>query len=92
LEGEEEIRYGVINVGVNPTLKPGEFSLEVHILDFDEDIYGKKMYIELMEYLRTEEKFDSVEELIACIANDVAVWTKRSKELKNGCCIKIGEF
>ncbi|MCF0260890.1 MAG: hypothetical protein HUJ54_13605, partial [Erysipelotrichaceae bacterium] len=54
LEGEDRIRYGVINVGVNPTLKPGEFSLEVHILDFDEDIYGKKMYIELMEYLRKE--------------------------------------
>ncbi|AYZ74691.1 bifunctional riboflavin kinase/FAD synthetase [Fusobacterium necrophorum] len=92
LEGEDRIRYGVINVGVNPTLKPGEFSLEVHILDFDEDIYGKKMYIELMEYLRKEEKFDSVEELIACIANDVAVWTRCSKELKNGSCIKIGEF
>ena len=92
IEGEDQIRYGVINVGVNPTLKPGEFSLEVHILNFDEDIYGKKMYIELMEYLRTEEKFDSVEELVACIANDVAVWTKRSEELKDGCCIKIGEF
>lgn len=92
IEGDEEIRYGVVNIGVNPTVKPGEFSLEVHILDFDADIYGKKVYVELMEYLREEKKFDSVEELIDGIANDVKVWTKRSEELKDGNSIKIGKF
>lgn len=93
IEGEEEIHYGVINVGVNPTLKPGELSLEVHILDFDRDIYGKKLYIELLEYLRPELKFESVEELKDCIGNDVKRWTERSKELKDGqYCIEIGKF
>lgn len=92
IEGEKEIRYGVVNIGVNPTVKPGEFSLEVHILDFNQDIYGKKMYIELMEYLREEKKFDSVEELIQGIASDVEVWTKRSEELRHGHSTEIGKF
>lgn len=92
IEGETEIRYGVVNIGVNPTVKPGEFSLEVHILNFDADIYGKKIYLELMEYLREEKKFDSVEDLINGISQDVEVWTKRSEELKHGYSIEIGKF
>ncbi|MBQ3437018.1 MAG: bifunctional riboflavin kinase/FAD synthetase [Fusobacterium sp.] len=74
-----EILYGVVNIGINPTLKAGELSLEVHILDFDRDIYGKKVYIQIVEFLREEKKFNSVEELKATIANDVSIWRKKQK-------------
>ena len=40
--GDSNIYHGVMNIGTNPTLKPGELSVEVHILDFNKDIYGIK--------------------------------------------------
>ncbi|MBS9775813.1 MAG: bifunctional riboflavin kinase/FAD synthetase [Fusobacterium sp.] len=74
IENEDKVLDGVVNVGLNPTLKPGELSLEVHILNFNEDIYGKKLNIQLVKYLREEKKFDSVEKLIDTIKNDVERW------------------
>lgn len=74
IEGENFYRYGVANIGVNPTLKPGEKSVEVNIFDFDQTVYGKIVEVELMKYIRPEEKFDSVEELIKNIGNDVKTW------------------
>lgn len=75
-----KVLNGVVNVGMNPTLKAGELSLEVHILDFDEEIYGKKLYIQIVEFMREERKFNSVDELKATIASDVENWRKRIKE------------
>lgn len=85
-----EVLYGVVNVGINPTLKSGELSLEVHILDFNQDIYGKKVYIQIVEYMREEKKFNSVDELKATIANDVENWRTRKNEIKSE--IKDGSF
>ncbi len=74
VEGEDFFRDGVVNIGVNPTLKPGEKSVEVNILDFDEFIYGKIVTVELLQYMREERKFDSIDELKSVIANDVRTW------------------
>lgn len=71
---------GVVNVGINPTLKAGELSLEVHILDFNKDIYGKRLYVQIVEFMREERKFDSIHELKTTIKNDVDNWRKRIKE------------
>ncbi|WP_308008537.1 bifunctional riboflavin kinase/FAD synthetase [uncultured Fusobacterium sp.] len=84
IEGEDIERYGVVNIGVNPTLKPGERSVEVHILDFDGDIYGKKIYVEIMKFMRDEKKFSSVDELKQVIGNDVKNWQNFVKVRKNG--------
>ena len=84
IEGEDIERYGVVNIGVNPTLKPGERSVEVHILDFDGDIYGKKIYVEIMKFMRDEKKFNSVDELKQVIGNDVKNWQNFVKVRKNG--------
>lgn len=84
-----ELMYGAVNIGCNPTLKAGEISLEVHILDFDEDIYGKKIYIQIVEFMREERKFNSVEELKETIANDVNKWRKHKREMKYGSSIEI---
>lgn len=80
IEGEKFSRYGVVNIGVNPTLKQGEKTVEVNILDFDEMIYGKIISIELIKYLREEKKFSSIDELKRVIGNDVDTWTKMIKK------------
>ena len=71
IEGDQRTWYAVINIGKNPTLKPNERSIEVHILDFNDDIYGKRICVSLMEFLREEKKFNSMEELKNTIQNDV---------------------
>lgn len=84
IEGEDFFRDGVVNIGVNPTLKPGEKSVEVNILDFNQFIYGKIVTIELIKYLREEKKFDSIDELKEQIAHDVQAWEKIISENKYG--------
>lgn len=74
IEGYDKIYDGVVNIGRNPTLKDGELSVETHILDFSDYIYGKKVIVELIKNLRSEKKFNSVDELKTAIANDVLIW------------------
>lgn len=83
IEGEDIWRDGVVNIGVNPTLKPGEKSVEMNIFDFNQTIYGKIIEVELIEYLREEKKFDSVEDLIAGISNDVKTWREKINARKS---------
>lgn len=86
---DSELLYGAVNIGCNPTLKAGEISLEVHILDFDKDIYGKKIYIQIVKFMREERKFNSVEELKATIADDVNRWKEHKREMKYGSSVEI---
>ncbi|WP_165749573.1 bifunctional riboflavin kinase/FAD synthetase [Cellulophaga sp. Z1A5H] len=55
--------YGMMNIGFNPTVSGKEKSIEVHFFDFNKDLYGKKIQIDILERLRDEHKFSSVEEL-----------------------------
>ena len=80
IEGEKEKYNAVVNIGKNPTLKPGELSVEVHILDFNRDIYGKKIDVSIEKHLRDEKKFGSMEELRQGIRNDVENWRKISNK------------
>ncbi len=64
---------GVANVGVNPTTGEVEPRLEVWLFDFDEDIYGESIETELVAFLRPEEKFDSIEIMVAQIHRDAAI-------------------
>ncbi|MEA3470693.1 MAG: bifunctional riboflavin kinase/FAD synthetase [Thermodesulfobacteriota bacterium] len=69
----EENRYqGVINIGYNPTFGNEELSMEVHLLDFQGDIYEKKIDIQFIDRLRDEIKFDSPEKLVVQIQKDIA--------------------
>ena len=55
---------GALNIGVRPTLENGtERSIEVFILGFQGDLYGERIRIDILDFLRTERKFDSVEAL-----------------------------
>ena len=64
--------HGVANVGTRPTVNDGiKANLEVHLLDQELDLYGKRIEVVFRHKLRDEMKFGSVEELKECIARDV---------------------
>jgi len=66
-------RYAAVaNLGWNPTFHDQKFSIEVHILNFDRDIYGHPLRVEFVERLRDEVAFRGPEELIAQIKKDVS--------------------
>jgi len=56
---------GMLSIGLNPTVNtnPGQRSIEVHIFDFEEDIYGQEITLIFRKWLRDEEKFSSLEQL-----------------------------
>ena len=62
---------GVLNIGINPTFPEKGFSLEVHILDFDQDIYGSEIELIFVERLRDERKFETPELLVKQIQKDI---------------------
>jgi riboflavin kinase/FMN adenylyltransferase len=65
-------RYeGVANLGWNPTFQDQKFSIEIHILNFNQDIYGGNLQVEFVRRLRDEVTFQGPEELIAQIKKDV---------------------
>ena len=82
-EKNSKVLYGVVNIGYNPTLKQ-EMSLEVHILDFDREVYGEKLYIQIVKFMREEKKFSSIDELKATIQADVDRWKLFKREMKYG--------
>jgi len=64
---------GVSNIGYNPTFGENELVAETHIFDFNHDIYGYPIKINLLRHLRGEKKFSSIDELSAQIGRDVEV-------------------
>ena len=62
---------GVLNIGYNPTFGEEKLVAETHIFDFDQDIYGKPIKVNLLQFLRGEQKFSGVQELAAQIGRDV---------------------
>lgn len=53
--------FGMMNIGFNPTVNGQKQTIEVNLFDFDADIYGQKLEISLLEYIREEQKFGSVD-------------------------------
>jgi riboflavin kinase/FMN adenylyltransferase len=66
-----EMLDGVMNIGFNPTFGVERISLEVHILDFDRDIYDQTLRVYFVERLRDERVFKSADELADSIAMDI---------------------
>jgi riboflavin kinase/FMN adenylyltransferase len=70
----DDICYGgVINIGYNPTFGEKKLVAETHIFDFDRNIYGRPIKVNLIEFLRREEKFIGIKELSEQIGQDVVV-------------------
>ena len=61
---------GVANLGFRPTVEGSRVQLEVHLFDFAEDLYGRFLRVQLIEFLRGEKKFDGLDSLKAQITSD----------------------
>lgn len=74
IEEAGEVRWfdGVANLGLRPTVAGDTPRLEVHLFDFDKDIYGRHLRVALVDFIRPEQKFDGLEALKQQIAADIA--------------------
>lgn len=64
---------GMLNIGTNPTVEGKAVSIEVHLFDFQDDLYGKEITVELLKRIRDEQKFASVDELKEQLHKDKVV-------------------
>lgn len=62
--------YGMMNIGTNPTVDGQSQTIEMHLFDFHNDIYGELFTVEIIERLRDEQKFESVSHLKAQLFKD----------------------
>jgi riboflavin kinase/FMN adenylyltransferase len=74
---EEGSYPSITNIGMRPTFGEPERSIEAHIFDFNRDIYGREVKLEIAERIRPERKFESAQALAAQIASDL----RRAKEI-----------
>lgn len=65
------VKYGIANIGMRPTVDGKAPICETHILDFDGNLYGKQITVEFLEFLRSERKFNSLDELSAQVKKDI---------------------
>ncbi len=79
INGSETKHPALLSIGHNPTFGNNPLSIEVYILDFDRDIYGAKMQVEIIRKLRDEMKFENEIQLIAQMKED----EKKARELLN---------
>ena len=61
---------GMLNIGVRPTVDGTEKTIEVHIIGFDEEVYGEELTVLFDDWIRDEQKFDSLDELKAQLQKD----------------------
>ncbi len=67
---QEERFAGMMNIGTRPTVDGRRLTLEVHLFDFDRDIYGQSLTVAFVEQLRAEKKFESLDALKDQLAKD----------------------
>jgi len=70
--GKKELR-GIANMGIRPTIGGELPVLEVHLLDFSENIYGQKLTVEFIKKVRDEKKFENLEALKVQIFKDISI-------------------
>jgi riboflavin kinase/FMN adenylyltransferase len=64
-------RRAAVSIGTNPHFDGVERRVEAHLLDFDGDLYGERLVVEIWSPLREQRRFDSLEQLVAAIGDDV---------------------
>lgn len=68
-----ETVFGMMNIGFNPTVNGEKQTIEVHLFDFDKDIYDQNIEVSLLHYIREEQKFGSVDALKEQLNHDKTV-------------------
>lgn len=79
---DDKVYPSVTNVGIRPTVSKDSMRSETCILDFSGDLYGKKVQVQLIKYLRDEIKFPDLEALKLAIEKDIMIARKVYKEVK----------
>jgi riboflavin kinase/FMN adenylyltransferase len=72
IEGEDTWHPSATNIGIRPMFEVEAAQVETFIFDFDREIYGKRLHVRPVQYLRGEAKFDSLEDLITQMDKDCA--------------------
>ena len=67
---DDKTVFGMMNIGYNPTVEGKEKSIEINFFDFDRDLYGKRIQVDVIERIRDEQKFSSIEALKAQLKKD----------------------
>ena len=68
----DETYLAVTNIGLRPTVdNEQQVTVEAHILDFDQDIYGQAVELEVHKFLRSIQKFGSLEEVLKQVKRDI---------------------
>lgn len=80
---KDEFFYGMMNIGMRPTIQGLQKQIEVHILEFDRDLYGKEIEIYFYDRARDEFKFSSLDELKARLTLDKKNTQNYFKDLYN---------
>ena len=65
--------YGLMNIGVNPTFRETERTIEVHIINFNKKIYNKKVIVNILQKIREEKYFSNTNLLKKQIENDILI-------------------
>jgi riboflavin kinase/FMN adenylyltransferase len=66
------VLFGMLNIGTNPTVNGNNQTIEVHLFNFNKDLYNQKLTVEFLDFIRDEQKFDSIELLKEQLAKDKA--------------------
>lgn len=82
---ENETVFGMMNIGYRPTVKGKHQTVEIHFFGFNKDLYDKKIQIDVLKFLRDEQKFDSVEDLKNQLQKD----KQKSLKIINGTLFEL---
>jgi len=78
---EKQTRFGALYIGSRPTISPnGKRVIEVHLLDFEGDLYGQTLFVEVLDFIRGDKKLDNLQELGRQIAADKQAVERRLRE------------
>lgn len=67
---DDQVVYGMMNIGIRPTVDGTTQTIEVHFFDFNQDLYSQKITVSLLKRMRSEQKFESIDALKAQLGND----------------------
>jgi len=66
----DKLQFGMMNIGLNPTVNGDSQSIEIHFFDFDDDLYDKKIQIQILSRIRDEQKFENIDLLAEQLIKD----------------------
>ncbi len=84
LPGEDEARLSMTYVGTRPSVNTGARQIETNVLDFDGDLYGQVLAVDLLQRLRPDQFFPSIDALVAQLKQDEHVTRDFFRDLTNG--------